>query len=77
MTGRRLGILTRAGLGLALGAGAVAVSTFQAPAGAQGVLLLVLSIWRPLFAAPVSRDLAIAEDEKPDRVNFIFMILTL
>ena len=37
MTGRRLGILTRAGLGLALGAGAVAVSTFQAPAGARGV----------------------------------------
>ena len=35
MTGRRLGILTRAGLGLALGALAVAVSTVQAPAGAQ------------------------------------------
>ena len=37
MTGWRLGILTRAGLGLALGAVAVAVaaSTFQRPAGAQ------------------------------------------
>ena len=35
MTGRRLGILTRAGLGVALGAVAVAVSTFQEPAGAQ------------------------------------------
>ena len=37
MTGWRLGILTRAGLGLALGAVAVAVaaSTFQEPAGAQ------------------------------------------
>ena len=35
MTGRRSGILMRAGLGLALGAGAMAVSTFQEPAGAQ------------------------------------------
>ena len=42
-----------------------------------GLLILVtlLYIWRPLFAATVSRDLAIAEDEKPDRVNFILMVL--
>ena len=37
MTGRRLSVLMRAGLGLALGAVALAVvvSTFQEPAGAQ------------------------------------------
>ena len=35
MRGRRLGILTRAGLGLALGAAAVAVSVSEQPAGAQ------------------------------------------
>ena len=42
-----------------------------------GLLILVtlLSIWRPLFAATVSRDLATAEDKKPDRFNFIFMII--
>ena len=35
MSGRLFGLVTRAGLGLALGAGAVAVMTVQEPAGAQ------------------------------------------
>jgi zinc transport system permease protein len=32
-------------------------------------------IWKPLFAATVNPELAEAEGMKPDRANFIFMLL--
>ena len=45
-------------------------------AGSGLVVLTVLAlIWRSLFAATVSRELAMAESRKPEQVNFIFMIL--
>lgn len=37
-----------------------------------GVLTI---IWRPLFAATVNREIALAEGSNPDRVNLIFMVL--
>lgn len=39
------------------------------------VLLVLAMIWRPLFAATVSGDLAEAEGMRPERANFIFMIM--
>jgi len=40
------------------------------------VVLLALSlIWKQLFAATVNYEIAVAENQKPDRANFFFMIL--
>ena len=39
------------------------------------MLAFLLKIWKPLFAATVSYDLAIAEGGKPDKVNIVFMVL--
>ena len=44
-------------------------------AGGIAVLVVLSLIWRPLFAATVSTELAEAEDMKPDRANLVFMIL--
>ena len=44
-------------------------------AGGLVVLTVMALIWRSLFAATVSRELAMAESRKPEQVNFIFMIL--
>lgn len=43
--------------------------------GGVAVLVVLALIWRPLFAATVSAELAEAEDMHPDRANLIFMIL--
>ena len=43
--------------------------------GGAAVLAVLAMIWHPLFAATVNRELAEAEDMKPDRANAIFMIL--
>ena len=40
------------------------------------VVLIALSvIWKPLFAATVNYEIAVAEGLKPDRANFFFMVL--
>lgn len=39
------------------------------------ILLVLILIWRPLFAATVSTDLAEAEGLRPQRANVIFMLL--
>ncbi len=39
------------------------------------VLAILASIWRPLFAATVNRELAQAEGMKPERADIIFMLL--
>lgn len=39
------------------------------------VLAVLVWIWRPLFAATVSADLAEAEGLRPERANLIFMVL--
>ncbi len=44
-------------------------------AGGALVLAVLASIWTPLFAATISRELAEAEGLKPDRANLVFMIL--
>ena len=44
-------------------------------AGGLAVLGVLLVIWTPLFAATVNYELAEAEGMRPDRANFIFMIL--
>lgn len=44
-------------------------------AGGLVVLAVLAFIWRPLFAATVNRELAAAEDLKPDSVNVVFMLL--
>jgi len=44
-------------------------------AGGITVLVVLALIWRPLFAATVSAELAEAEDMHPDRANLVFMIL--
>ncbi|WP_340159991.1 metal ABC transporter permease [uncultured Hoeflea sp.] len=44
-------------------------------AGGIAVLVVLALIWRPLFAATVSAELAEAEDMHPDRANLVFMIL--
>ena len=43
--------------------------------GGAAVLAVLICIWRPLFAATVSRDLAEAEGLRPDRAEVIFMLL--
>ena len=43
--------------------------------GGISVLVVLAMIWRSLFAATVSYELAIAEGVKPDQVNIIFMVL--
>lgn len=43
--------------------------------GGAIVLAILATIWRPLFAATVSRELADAEDMNPERANIIFMLL--
>jgi len=43
--------------------------------GGAGVLAVLAFIWRGLFCATVSRDIAQAEGLNPERMEFIFMIL--
>ena len=43
--------------------------------GGAVVLAFLSKIWRALFAATVSYDLALAEGGKPDQVNLVFMVL--
>jgi zinc transport system permease protein len=43
--------------------------------GGAVVIAILATIWRPLFAATVNRELAEAEGMNPERVNFIFMLL--
>lgn len=43
--------------------------------GGAVVLAFLANIWRALFAATVSYDLALAEGGKPDQVNLVFMVL--
>ena len=43
--------------------------------GGIAVLGLLFVVWRALFAATVSHELAIAEGVKPDRANIIFMVV--
>lgn len=43
--------------------------------GGAVVLAILIVIWRPLFAATVSHELAEAEGMKPERANIIFMLL--
>ncbi|MCR9219176.1 MAG: metal ABC transporter permease [Alphaproteobacteria bacterium] len=44
-------------------------------AGGAVVLAVLIRIWRPLFAATVSRELAQAEGLNPGRVEILFMLL--
>lgn len=43
--------------------------------GGAVILLVLLAIWRQLFAATVNYELAKAEGQNPDRANIIFMLL--
>ena len=43
--------------------------------GGAVVLAILAKIWKALFAATVSYDLALAEGGKPDQVNLAFMVL--
>ena len=43
--------------------------------GGAACLAVLAMIWRPLFAATVSQELAEAEGMKPERANIIFMLL--
>lgn len=43
--------------------------------GGAAILSGLLYIWRPLFAATLSPEIAEAEAQKPDRTNLIFMVL--
>ena len=43
--------------------------------GGAIVLAFLAKIWKALFAATVSYDLALAEGGKPDQVNLVFMVL--
>lgn len=45
-------------------------------AGGAAVLTILVLIWRPLFAATVSDELAAAEGMQPERSTLIFMLLT-
>ncbi len=55
---------------------AVTVSDIAVIYAAGAVAFAVLlRIWRPLFAATVSEDLAAAEGLRPERWNFVFMAL--
>ena len=44
--------------------------------GGALVLICLVLIWRQLFAATVSPDLAAGEGLRPERSEFIFMVLT-
>jgi zinc transport system permease protein len=43
--------------------------------GGAVVLAILAKIWKALFAATVSYNLALAEGGKPDQVNLVFMVL--
>ncbi len=43
--------------------------------GGAVVMIILAAIWRPLFAAAVNRELALAEAHDPDRYNLVFMLL--
>ena len=43
--------------------------------GGLAVLAALAVIWKPLFAATVNYEIAVAEGLKPDRANFFFMVL--
>ena len=43
--------------------------------GGLSVLIVLAVIWKPLFAATVNYEIAVAEGLKPDRANFFFMVL--
>ncbi len=43
--------------------------------GGAAVMVVLARIWRPLFAATVSYDLATAEGVRPDFINIVFMML--
>lgn len=56
----------------------LAVSVFDIAviyAGGAAVLTVLAFIWRPLFAATVSRELAEAEGLNPEAANAVFMLL--
>ena len=44
--------------------------------GGLAVLIALALIWKPLFAATVNYEIAVAEGLKPDRANFFFAKLT-
>jgi len=44
-------------------------------AGGLAVLVVLLAVWRPLFAATVNRELADAEGMRPDAANVVLMLL--
>lgn len=44
-------------------------------AGGFTVLIVLVAIWRPLFAATVNRELADAEGMRPDAANVVLMLL--
>ena len=43
--------------------------------GGLAVLIALAVIWKPLFAATINYEIAVAEGLKPDRANFFFMVL--
>ena len=43
--------------------------------GGLAVLVALILMWKTLFAATVSYEIAVAEGLKPDRANFLFMVL--
>ena len=43
--------------------------------GGLAVLAALALIWKPLFAATVNYEIAVAEGLKPDRANFFFMVI--
>ena len=43
--------------------------------GGLAVLVALILMWKTLFAATVSYEIALAEGLKPDRANFLFMVL--
>ena len=43
--------------------------------GGLAVLIALAVIWKPLFAATVNYEIAVAEGLNPDRANFFFMVL--
>ena len=43
--------------------------------GGVAVLVALALIWKPLFAATVNYEIAVAEGLKPDRANFFFVVL--
>lgn len=43
--------------------------------GGAAVLGVLALIWRPLFAATVNQEIADAEGTRPERANFVFMLL--